>query len=157
MNSHVLNYWLLPSLSAGLPVVWTNARQRGHLVEDVWRWMSLNTGKLAGIDNRKCHIKIGYDADFVVWEPDEDIKVNTPIAAFRAWISAQECYFRETRISKISFAWILENLRFNNSRRFSRTKNVEIHALAALLRIFLNSSCNSLRRLKGSAFISRIR
>ena len=35
-----------------------------------------NTAKLCGLDSRKGHIRIGYDADFVIWNPDESFKVR---------------------------------------------------------------------------------
>lgn len=59
-----------------MPVVWTNARRRGFAVSDVHRWMSLNTARLAGLESVKGNIKEGFDADFVIWEPEESIKVK---------------------------------------------------------------------------------
>ena len=66
----------IASLQLGLSAVWEGARNRNvsprHLVE----WMSRAPARLAGLDHRKGHIRVGYDADFVVWDPDATITVG---------------------------------------------------------------------------------
>ncbi|GAB3696232.1 allantoinase AllB [Spirosoma flavus] len=66
----------IASLQLALPILWTAARQRGCNVVDVARWLCENPAKLAGISHRKGLIAIGYDADFVVWNPDTTFVVN---------------------------------------------------------------------------------
>jgi allantoinase len=65
----------IASLQLGLPVVWTEARRRGHELADVVRWMAGNTAGLAGLPG-KGRIAPGADADLVVFAPDESFTVD---------------------------------------------------------------------------------
>ncbi len=60
----------IASLQFGLPAVWTGAEARGYGIEDVVRWMSLSPARLSGISDRKGAIRVGADADLVVWDSD---------------------------------------------------------------------------------------
>ena len=61
----------ISSVSVALAVVWTEARKRGFQLEDVCRWMCANPACLAGLDGKKGKIAPGYDADLVLFDPDE--------------------------------------------------------------------------------------
>jgi allantoinase len=63
------------SLQLGLPVVWTEARRRGHTLADVARWMAAGPARLAGLA-RKGAIVPGNDADFAVVDPDAAFTVD---------------------------------------------------------------------------------
>lgn len=65
----------ISSLQLGLPVVWTEARRRGHSLEDVSRWMSAGPARLAGLDTKGA-IEAGRDADFAVLAPEETFTVD---------------------------------------------------------------------------------
>ncbi len=73
----------IASLQLGLPAVWSEARRRGASLADISRWMSARPAAFAGVGARKGRIAPGFDADFVVWDPD---------AAFR--VVAEELFFR---------------------------------------------------------------
>ncbi len=60
----------IASLQLTLPVVWTEARQRGFAIEHVARWMCSRPAKLIGMDHRKGRLAPGFDADLIVWDPD---------------------------------------------------------------------------------------
>ena len=64
-------------MELGLAAVWTEARQRSGRIEDMARWMSAGPASFAGLENRKGSIAPGYDADFAVWEPEADFKVDS--------------------------------------------------------------------------------
>ncbi len=66
----------ISSLQLRLPVVWTEARRRGHSIERVCEWLADAPARLAGLGARKGSIRAGADADFVVWNPDETFKVD---------------------------------------------------------------------------------
>lgn len=65
----------IASLQLGLPVVWTAARERGHGLDDVVRWMSEAPAALAGVPG-KGGIVVGNDADLVAFAPDAALTVD---------------------------------------------------------------------------------
>ena len=66
----------IASLSLALPVMWTEARHRGFELSDIVRWMAEKPAKLAGCDRRKGRLAVGYDADFVVFDPETKFTVT---------------------------------------------------------------------------------
>ena len=58
----------IASLSAALPIMWTEAQRRGFALSDIVRWMAEEPARLAGCDTRKGRIAAGCDADFVVFD-----------------------------------------------------------------------------------------
>jgi allantoinase len=66
----------ISSLQLSLPIVWTQAQLRGFQLADVSRWMSAAPAQLAGVNDRKGRIAPGYDADLVVFHPDESWRVD---------------------------------------------------------------------------------
>ncbi|XP_071999349.1 allantoinase, mitochondrial-like isoform X2 [Engystomops pustulosus] len=85
----------ISSLQLGLSLFWTSARIRGFSLPDVSRLLSNNPAKLCGLENRKGSIKIGHDADLVIWDPDSEFQVEqtnihhknklTPYLGFLLW------------------------------------------------------------------------
>jgi len=57
----------IPSLSVALPVIYTEARERGFSLTDVVRWIAEAPAKLVGCQLQKGKIAAGYDADLVVF------------------------------------------------------------------------------------------
>jgi len=66
----------IASLQLSLSAVWTGARARGVGPERIAGWMSANTARLAGVDDRKGQLAAGYDADIVVWDPEAAFTVD---------------------------------------------------------------------------------
>jgi len=62
----------ISSLSLALPVIWTEASNRGFSLLDIVHWMAEGPARLAGCHRRKGRIAAGYDADLVVFDPDSE-------------------------------------------------------------------------------------
>lgn len=66
----------IASLSLALPLTWTEARSRGFTLRDIARWMAEQPARLAGCGTRKGQIAAGWDADFVVFDPEAEFTVT---------------------------------------------------------------------------------
>ncbi|GAB3970999.1 allantoinase AllB [Spirosoma terrae] len=66
----------IASLQLALPVLWTAARERGFSAIDIARWLSEKPSHLAGLSHKKGKIAKGYDADLVVWNPEQSLTVT---------------------------------------------------------------------------------
>ena len=66
----------IASLSAALPIMFTEACTRGFALRDIARWMAEGPAKLAGCDSRKGRLAAGYDADFVVFDTESEFRLT---------------------------------------------------------------------------------
>lgn len=73
----------ISALQFGLPVMWTSLRERGFGFNDLTRLMSEGPAKLSGLDHRKGKLAAGYDADIIVWDPDQEFEVGPDIILHR--------------------------------------------------------------------------
>jgi allantoinase len=73
----------IASLSVAVSAVYTEALQRGFDITDVVRWMAERPAALAGFNTRKGRLENGFDADFVVFDPDAEFLVNEELLHFR--------------------------------------------------------------------------
>jgi allantoinase len=65
----------ISSIQFALPVLWTAARKHDCSLNDTAKWLSENPSILAGKQSSKGKIAKGYDADLVVWDPDQHFTV----------------------------------------------------------------------------------
>ncbi|MFG2946950.1 allantoinase AllB [Streptomyces adustus] len=93
----------ISGLQLSLPAVWTEARGRGHGLEDVVRWMSARTARLVGLDGRKGAIAPGHDADFAVLAPDETFTVDPAALQHRNRVTA---YAGKTLHGVVKSTWL---------------------------------------------------
>ena len=63
------------SLQLGLPLIWSEAKQRGLKLEQVVQWMGTNPSRLAGL-GAKGSIEEGKDADFAIFAPEDTFEVD---------------------------------------------------------------------------------
>jgi allantoinase len=77
----------IPSLSVALPVVWTDAFQRGFTLDHIARWMSSAPAALAGLSTRTGVLAPRCYANFVVFSPDATFTVTPDILHYRHAIS----------------------------------------------------------------------
>lgn len=93
----------ISGLQLSLSAVWTEARKRGHDLEDVVRWMSTRTAQLVGLDSRKGAIAVGHDADFAVLAPDETFTVDPAALQHRNRVTA---YAGRTLSGVVKSTWL---------------------------------------------------
>ncbi|MFD6553933.1 allantoinase AllB [Streptomyces sp. NPDC058398] len=93
----------ISGLQLSLSAVWTEARGRGHDLEDVVRWMSSRTARLAGLGDRKGAIAAGHDADFAVFAPDETFTVDPAALQHRNRVTA---YAGKTLSGVVKSTWL---------------------------------------------------
>ncbi|HMD16017.1 MAG TPA: allantoinase AllB [Terriglobales bacterium] len=77
----------ISSLSLALPLMWTQAQQRGFTLTDLTRWMAEAPARLAGCSARKGRIAEGFDADFVIFEPEAEFVVTEDRLYYRYPVS----------------------------------------------------------------------
>jgi allantoinase len=65
----------ISSVQLSLPVVWTQARERGFSLDDITRWMAARPAEIAGVAG-KGRIAPGFDADLVAFAPDDSFTVD---------------------------------------------------------------------------------
>jgi allantoinase len=66
----------IASLSVALPLMYTEAVARGFSLSDIVRWMAEGPAKLAGCRLNKGRIAAGYDADFVIFDTQDELVVS---------------------------------------------------------------------------------
>jgi allantoinase len=93
----------ISSLQLGLPAIWTEARRRGHTLDDVVRWMAAAPAALAGLTGRKGAIAPGHDADFAVLAPDETFTVDPAELHHRNQLTA---YAGRTLTGVVRSTWL---------------------------------------------------
>lgn len=77
----------IASLSLALPVMWAEASARGFKLADVARWMAEGPARLAGCASHKGRLAKGFDADFVVFEPEAEFIASADHLHYRHRVS----------------------------------------------------------------------
>lgn len=77
----------IASLQLGLGAVWSEAKRRGATLPQLSEWMSRAPARFAGFGARKGRIAKGFDADFVVWDPEASAVPSARDLFFRHPIS----------------------------------------------------------------------
>ncbi|MGA8617275.1 MAG: allantoinase AllB [Candidatus Sulfotelmatobacter sp.] len=99
----------IASLSIALPLMWTESSSRGFTLLDLSRWMSVEPARLAGCETHKGRIAVGYDADFVIFDPDREFVVTEDKLHYRHPVSL---YMGETMRGVVKATYLRGNLVF---------------------------------------------
>jgi allantoinase len=73
----------ISSLQLRLPVMWTEAKQRGFTVNQLTEWLCAAPARQVGLAQRKGSISVGGDADIVIWNPDREFQVSPSLIHHR--------------------------------------------------------------------------
>lgn len=77
----------IASLQLGLPAIWSEARRRGADLSALFRWLSLAPAEFAGLSGKKGRLVPGFDADLLVFGPDEALEVTPGSLFFKHKVS----------------------------------------------------------------------
>src|ERR1043166_7167780 len=77
----------IASLQLRLPVVWSESSKRGFTLIDLAKWLCSEPAKQVEIEDRKGSIAEGFDADLVIWNPDQQFEVRPTTLLHRHKIS----------------------------------------------------------------------
>ena len=69
----------ISGLQFSFQVIWTEMKRRGMRIEQLSERMSWRTAMLAGLSNSKGKLESGFDADFVVFDPEHSFQVRTAL------------------------------------------------------------------------------
>lgn len=80
----------ISSLQFGLSAIWTEADKRGYPLSTVVNWMSRETARFLGLASRKGALAAGFDADIVVFDPDQTFTVEASMIEHRHKVTPHE-------------------------------------------------------------------
>jgi allantoinase len=92
----------ISSLQLGLSAVWSGARERGHCLADVARWMATAPADRVGLVDRG-RLEVGASADLCVFAPDETFVVDPARLLHRNPVSA---YAGRTLAGTVRQTWL---------------------------------------------------
>lgn len=92
------------ALQFSLPLLWTEAQQRGFTLPQISHLMSLRTAKFAGISTFKGKIRVGFDADLVIFNDQAEYEIRhdmikhshqfTPYAGMKVFGEVEKTFVR---------------------------------------------------------------
>jgi allantoinase len=110
-SGNLLKAWGgIAGLQFSLPLIWTIARKNNLAIENLKMWLCENPAKLIQKAN-KGKISEGYDADLVVWDPDQKFTITKNEIKFRHKISP---YIGETVYGKVEKTFVAGKCIYNS-------------------------------------------
>ncbi|HKC35196.1 MAG TPA: allantoinase AllB, partial [Chitinophagaceae bacterium] len=92
----------ISSIQFALPVLWTAANKHGCGLQDIAKWLCENPALLPQLKT-KGKIAKGYDADFVVWDPERSFTVTKDIIYHKHKITP---YLNEELYGVVEQTWL---------------------------------------------------
>lgn len=114
----------IASLQFGLPIVWTEARQRGMTPAMLSSLMSVGPAFLAGLSSRKGAVAPGFDADLVVWNPEETFTVHRDLIQHKHAVTP---YLSETLFGVVKATWLRGEVVWDGSSHIGTARGGWVH------------------------------
>ena len=108
----------IASVQFVLPIVWTEALKRGHLMTHMTRWLCEGPALLTGL-RTKGSIAQGNDADFVVWSPEDSFVVEPSIIEHRHKVTP---YAGERLNGVVHATWLRGETIFESGRHIGEPR-----------------------------------
>ncbi|KAJ7132745.1 allantoinase [Mycena crocata] len=80
----------ISTLGLGLSLLWTEGSKRGVTLAQILQWTSAKTAEHASLDEFKGQLKVGFDGDFVIWNPFVEFTVKKELLQFKNKLSPYE-------------------------------------------------------------------
>jgi allantoinase len=80
----------ISSLQFGLSLIWTAIQKRGFGIQHLVKWMCERPAYLVRLDHFKGKIEKGYQADFVIWDPNKSQIIDKNKILYKNKMSAYE-------------------------------------------------------------------
>jgi allantoinase len=93
----------ISSIQFALPVLWTAAKKHGCSLIEIVKWLCQSPAILPRLQQTKGKIQKGYDADFVVWDPEKRFIVTKDIIHYKHKITP---YLDEELYGVVEQTWI---------------------------------------------------
>jgi allantoinase len=113
----------IASVSVALSVVWTGMRNHNLALPDLVRLLSQRPAQLAGLEGCKGQIAPGYDADFVIFDPERAFTVKERQLHTRHAISA---YVGEKLLGTVKATYLRGNPVFQHNAFAEHPEGQEI-------------------------------
>lgn len=113
----------IASLSVALSVIYTDARQRGHTLDDITRWMSSAPATLAGIGDRAGALAAGREANFFVFDTDAEFTLAAGQLHYRHPLSP---YLGERFCGRVKATYVRGNAVWDGSSFQAEPRGREI-------------------------------
>jgi allantoinase len=84
-----MNAWGgISSLQLRLPVIWSDASARGFTINELANWLCAAPARQVALAAKKGSLRIGGDADVVIWNPDAEFRVEPKMIHHRHKLTA---------------------------------------------------------------------
>ncbi|KAK7057169.1 allantoinase [Favolaschia claudopus] len=106
----------ISTLGLGLSLLWTEGAKRGVSIARIVDWVCKKSAEHAGLGATKGELKVGYDADFVIWDPDAEYTVTKDSLQFKNKLSPYEGLTLRGQVKK---TYVRGNLVYDHSSGFA--------------------------------------
>jgi len=107
----------ISGIQLSLSAVWTEAKKRGFSIPDISKLMSAGPAKLIGMEKVKGKIEKGFDADIIIFDPENTFNVNSENLFHKNKLTP---YKGEKLKGKVITTYLRGNKIYNNGKIIDR-------------------------------------